>query len=110
MIGVAEFKVVKGRGRRGKGDRKERQGSRKSVVLTDGSEVKWWGGVWRFRSTRWNTAVATSLQNYAMTKAVINGREVMDEERYTDFQKFMQRMVGVVGSYEFLRIVEWIKS
>lgn len=106
---VVSFDQVKGRGRPGKGG-KERQGSRKFVTLSDGSIVKWWKGEWRFSKVVWNAKVATSLQTRAMSVAQENGREVKVEERFDNFEKFSKRMVGIVGIYDFLRMVEWIKS
>jgi hypothetical protein len=108
MIAVESF-VETPRGRPGHGGG-QRKGSRRKVVLADGSVVKWWGGEWRFSKARWNSRVATSLNTHAMVVAAENGSKVVDIERYTDFGKFMERMVGVVGSYEFLRIVEFIQG
>ena len=88
----------------------ERKGSRRKVVLSDGSTIKWWNGEWRFSKVRWNSKVATSLNRAAMCKAIDEGREAVDIERYTDFKKFMDRMVPMLGSYEFLRIVQFIKG
>lgn len=109
MVTVEKFGKVEGGKFRG-GGKGVRQGSKKFVTLSDGSTVKWWKGTWRFSKPRWESRVATSLNFRAMTVAEENGRWVKDVERYDTFEKFMARMVKVVGPYEFLRIVEWIKS
>lgn len=106
---VVAFNEIKGKGFARKGT-KPRQGSRRWVELADGSIVKWWKGEWRFSATRWNSKVTTSLNLRAMSVATENGREVKVEERYTDFDKFSKRMVAIVGIYDFLRMVEWIKG
>ena len=80
------------------------------MTLSDGSVVKWWRGEWRFSSTRWRSGVTTSLQTTSMEAANERGREEKVEERYTDYDKFAKRMIGIVGAYDFLRMIEWIKG
>lgn len=109
MIGVVAYNEVKGRGFRPKGG-KERQGSRRWVELADGSIVKWWKGEWRFSAVRWNSKPTTSFNLRAMSVAEENGRATKVEERYTDFDKFSKRMVAIIGIYDFLRMIEWIKG
>ncbi len=106
---IVEFGEVKGRPFRGKGT-KPRQGSRRWVTLKDGSVVKWWKGEWKFTATRWDEAVATSLSHRAMSVADERGKERKVEERYTDFDRFSKRMVGIMGIYDFMRMIEWIKG
>ena len=108
-IGVTSFGEVKGKGFARKGS-KPRQGSRRWVELSDGSIVKWWKGEWKFSAMRHNSKVATSLQNRAMSVAEESGREVKVEERYTDFDRFSKRMVAIMGIYDFMRMIQWIKG
>ena len=111
MIGVASLDQMKGppRGFKGGKRQKPRSGSRKFATLEDGSIIKWWNGEWRFSSKRHNTKVATSLQRRAMCQAIDEGREVTDCERYVTFEDFAERMVGVVGLDQLVKIVQWIK-
>lgn len=110
MIGVAAFAEMKGKPRRGGFKRVgTRKGSRKFVELTDGSIIKWWNGEWRFFSYRHNSKVATSLQCRAMTIAAENGRLVKDEERFSTFEAFAERMHKVVSLDQLIKIVQWIQ-
>lgn len=105
---IVHFGEVKGRKFGGRGG--PRKGSRRWVELKDGSIVKWWNNEWRFKSVRWNSKVATSLNHRAMSKADENGTDQVVEERYTDYDQFSKRMIGIMGFYEFRRMVEWIQG
>ena len=103
---TATLKQIPGKGFGGGGG--ERKGSRRYVELSDGSIVRWWGGKWYRKWTRWDRAVATSLSRYALAAADAAGREVEERETYEDCGEMLMRLKDLVGAYEALRIIDWI--
>lgn len=107
-----ELKKIEGRGRRG-GEFKERKGSRKFVVISDDygeSIVKWWMGEWKISSERMDSRISKSLMWGSMVDSQENGRMEKVEERYSDFKRFSEKMVRIVGVEEFIRIIKWIQG
>ncbi len=110
MLTVTDLVQPVAKGRGGFASSGPKQGTRRKVILSDGSVIRWWKGVWKFQSTRWNRAVATSLSRYALTAADINGREVTDTEAYSDYDAFAKRLIPILGIYEFHKVMAFMKG
>lgn len=108
MVGIEELKSPRCRGR-GKGG-KAPEGSRRVVVLTDGSELKWWKGEFIFRSRRMNTKVATTLQWSGMARADVDAREEVVQERYQSEECFAKRMIGIMGYLPYMDAIRFLKG
>lgn len=81
----------------------------KSVELSEGSIIRFSKNEWKFSSTRMNSKVSGSLQLKSMNICEELGREEIVSEKFSNFKKFSERMVGIVGVDEFIKIVSFLK-
>ena len=107
MVGIDELKEApRGFGKPGK--RGQKQGSRRTVVLSDGSELKWWKGEWIFRSYREDRKASTSLQFCSQMSQPT--RMVRDQEVYQTEERFAKRLVPVMGYVAYMEAIYFLKG
>ena len=81
----------------------------KSVVLTDGTTIRYSKDSWKIVSPeQFSTAVATSLTRYAMATAVVNGKMRSEVKERHSFKNFMTEMVKMVSVETFMEIVSYL--
>lgn len=108
MIMIDELKVGPKVFGRGKKRGPAPQGSRRTVVLSEGSELKWWKGQWIFRSYRENSGVASSLQFSSMSRVTTKTEKV--QEVYDSEERFAKRMIPLMGYLPYMDAIAFLKN